>query len=107
MLKNQISGMLSGKLPMTVQRKVTENVLSETGRFTSAQISQLMKPKKAIIQQGKRKGKRPIIRCKKWSYTDFAKAMPLRVISKKAYDTIRNEHGIPYPGRSTIDRKFR
>ena len=42
-----------------------------------------------------------------WSYQDYAKAMPLRSITNKGYDYVRNDLQIPLPGKSTLDKEFR
>ena len=100
--KNQIDSLISGKLPKTVQHRAVHDVLSSNGRFTDAQIGQLVKPVKEIGKDGKI----PITRCKDWSYDDYAKAMPLRCAGKKAYTIVRKLHNVPYPGISTLDKQF-
>lgn len=102
LLQNNNDSLHSGKLPKTVQHRAVSDVLIGNGRFTNAQVGQLLKPVKKIGKDGKK----PITRCKNWSYEDYAKAMPLRCAGKKSYTIVRNLHNVPYPGLSTLDREF-
>ena len=94
--------MRSGNLPKVVEERTVRNVLIGNGRFTNAQVGQLLKP----VKQAEKHGKKPITRCKNWTYDDYAKALPLRCAGKKSYKIVRNEHHVPYPGLSTLDKEF-
>ena len=75
------------------------------GRFSSAQISQFLKPIRTE-GTGSRKGKKPITRCKKFTDLDFARAMPKLQISPKLYQVFNDEFGGFNPGTSTLYHKF-
>ena len=46
-------------------------------------------------------------RCKKWTFEDCAKKLPLRSMSNKAFHYVKDELQIPSPGRSTLDKEFK
>ena len=60
LLKNKLAAYESGNVPKTVRKKVVEKALCE--KFTPAEIHQILKQRKKIIQSGPRKGKRGITR---------------------------------------------
>ena len=60
LLKNKLAAYESGNVPKTVVKKVVTKALSE--KFTPAEIHQILKQRKKIIQSGPRKGKRGITR---------------------------------------------
>ena len=60
LLRNKLSAYESGNVPKTVRKKVVEKALCE--KFTPAEIHQILKQRKKIIQSGPRKGKRGITR---------------------------------------------
>ena len=60
LLKNKLAAYESGNVPKTVVKKVVEKALCE--KFTPAEIHQILKQRKKIIQSGPRKGKRGITR---------------------------------------------
>ena len=43
-------------------------------------------------------------RCKKWKFEDFAKFIPLRATSNKAFNYVKDTLQIPSPGKSTMDK---
>ena len=107
LLKNRLSAYESGTfIPKTLQKKACEKALVVSGKFTSAQLHQVMKPPRKIVQEGKRKGKLEITRCKNWAYEDYAKAIPIKNISKKALNQVKDILELPLPGFSTCNKKF-
>jgi len=95
---------MSGNLPQTVQNRTTTEVLKKTGKYTDAQISQMIKPPKT---EGKGKGPYRGPRCNKWGYLDYARALRQRLTSRKAYQDARKKLNLPLPGISTLNKIFR
>ena len=55
---------------------------------------------------GSRAGKPPIMRCKKFSDLDFARALPKLQTCPKLYNDFRTEYGGFLPGHSTLIKRF-
>jgi hypothetical protein len=43
-------------------------------------------------------------RCKSWKFEDFAKFLPLRAITNKGFNYVKDTLQIPSPGKSTMDK---
>ena len=84
-LKNQNASLRSGKLPEAVKNRVVTEKLK--GKFTPAQISQIIKPQK---------------RCTKWTDEDYNLGYKFRFMPRKQYNSLRKKHNFPLPGISTI-----
>ena len=101
LLKNASDSLRSGNLPKTVQTKVVHNVLE--GKFTGAQITQMIKPKRVADEYGKV----PIIRMKNLTYQDYAFGLTVRTSGgRKIHNVLRNVLEFPLPGISTMDKEF-
>jgi uncharacterized protein YeeX (DUF496 family) len=101
LLKNTSDSLRSGNLPKTVQSNVVHNVLG--GKFTGAQITQMIKPKRVADERGKV----PIIRMKNLTYQDYAFGLTVRTTGgRKIHNVLRNVLEFPLPGISTMDKEF-
>ena len=101
LLKNCNDSLRSGNLPKKVQSKVVHNVLE--GKFTGAQITQMIKPKRVADEYGKV----PIIRMKNLTYQDYAFGLTVRTSGgRKIHNVLRNQLEFPLPGISTMDKEF-
>ena len=101
LLKNTNDSLRAGNLPKSTKERAVYNVLE--GKFTCAQISQMIKSKKEPIKNGKL----PISRMKKISYSDYRVALPVRNAGgRKCYNLLRNNMNFPMPGISTMNKEF-
>ena len=101
LLKNTSDSLRSGNLPKTVQSNVVHNVLG--GKFTGAQITQMIKPKRVANEYGKV----PIMRMKNLTYQDYAFGLTVRTSGgRKIVNVLRNQLEFPVPGISTMDKEF-
>jgi hypothetical protein len=102
LLKNTGDSLRSGEnLPKTVQSKVVHNVLG--GKFTGAQITQMIKPKRVADEYGKV----PIIRMRNLTYQDYAFGLTVRTSGgRKIHNVLRNQLEFPLAGISTMDKEF-
>jgi uncharacterized protein YeeX (DUF496 family) len=101
LLKNTSDSLRSGNLPKKVQSNVVHNVLG--GKFTNAQITQMIKPKRVADERGKV----PIIRMKNLTYQDYAFGLTVRTTGgRKIHNVLRNVLEFPLPGISTMDKEF-
>ena len=101
LLKNTGDSLRSGNLPKTVQSNVVHKVLG--GKFTEAQITQMIKPKRVADERGKV----PIIRMRNLTYQDYAFGLTVRTTGgRKIHNVLRNQLEFPLPGLSTMDKEF-
>ena len=101
LLKNTNDSLRSGNLPKTVQHKAVHNVLN--GKFTDAQITQMVKPKRVADEYGKV----PIIRMRNLTYQDYAFGLTVRTSGgRKIHNVLRNQLEFPLVGISTMDKEF-
>ena len=101
LLKNTSDSLRSGNLPKTVQHNVVHNVLG--GKFTGAQITQMIKPKRVADESGKV----PTMRMKNLTYQDYAFGLTVRTSGgRKVTNLLRNTLEFPVPGISTMDKEF-
>ena len=104
LLKNKNTSLMSGNLPMTVKKKAATEVLQKSAKYSDAQISQMIKPKKTDgIGKGPYRGPR----CNNWGYSDWAKGLKQKMHSRKAYQEARKNGLFHLPGISTLNRIFR
>ena len=73
---------MSGNLPMTVKKKAATEVLKISAKYSDAQISQMIKPKKTE-SDGIGKGPYRGPRCSNWGYSDWAKGLKQKMHSRK------------------------
>ena len=45
-------------------------------------------------------------RCKSWQFEDIAKFLPLRAITNKGFNYVKDTLQIPSPGKSTMDKEI-
>ena len=109
LLKNQNSSLRSAeKLPMTVKKRATAEILASTGKYSNAQISQMIKKKKKIGSKGRGKGSYKGPRCKTWEYDDWKRGLTFKqTANNKAFNVARTELHLPMPATSTTNKKFR
>ena len=101
LLKNTSDSLRGGNLPKSVQSNVVHNVLG--GKFTGAQITQMIKPKRVADEYGKV----PIIRMRNLTYQDYAFGLTVRTSGgRKIHNVLRNQLEFPLPGISTMDKEF-
>ena len=85
LLKNKNTSLMSGNLPMTVKKKAATEVLQKSAKYSDAQISQMIKPKKTDgIGKGPYRGPR----CNNWGYSDWAKGLKQKMHSRKAVQNL-------------------
>ena len=109
LLKNQNTSLRSAeKLPKRVKIRATTEILASTGKYSNAQISQMVKEKKKIGSKGRGKGPYKGPRCKTLEYDDWKRGLTFKqTANNKAFNVVRKELDLPMPATSTSNKKFR